>query len=73
MFIESKYNIISYSKYSENDILKLNWSHLDKSNVYVLVDSNGEEILQYFLLENGKIKSFSLFGKGKEYWFFGYD
>ena len=67
------YNIGSYKDYSEHDKIKPKLTEKDKNHVYVLFDSSNEEILQYFLLENGKIKSFTLFGKGSEYWFFGYE
>lgn len=69
----SNFNIGRYLEYAELDVIKPILSELDKKQTFVLLDSERKEILQYFLFENGKIKSFTLFGKGNEFWFFGYD
>lgn len=42
-------------------------------NVYVLVNTDTNEIVQYFYVEEGKILFFNLFGKGDEYWFFTFN
>ncbi len=69
----SNYNIFRYTQFIELDKLKLKLSESEMKRTYVLLNDESDEILQYFLLEEGKIKSFTLFGKGKEYWFFGYE
>lgn len=69
----------------ENIVAKYSdYSHLDKfqfheekgkaivENMYVLLDKDKKEILQYFLIEEGKIKYFSLLVKSGKASFFGF-
>lgn len=77
-------NKIRYIKYPEvypyhkfKDLSKIEISGIEKinKNVYVLLDTNKENILQYFLIneKNDKIISFNLFVKAKDLgWFFSY-
>ncbi len=52
--------------------LELNLSEEQKRNVYVLLNSDRDEILQYFYVEDGSINSFSLLVKTGSAWFFVY-
>lgn len=57
---------------TEKTKLKLNHSKEVLKNAYVLINSDTNEIVQYFNVKEGKIYSFNLFGKGDRYWFFGF-
>lgn len=62
----------------------LDYSHLDEfrfherkakpitENIYVLLDQDKKKILQYFFIEEGRIKYFTLFVKSEEASFFGH-
>jgi len=69
----------------KNIVAKYNdFKHLDKfkfyerkvesitKNMYVLLDRDKNKILQYFFVEDGKIKYFTLFVKSEDGSFFGY-
>lgn len=69
---EKEYKIEWFLDFEEISILKLNITAEKKKNVYVLLNSEKNKILQYFYLENNKIRSFSLFVKMNDAWFLSY-
>jgi hypothetical protein len=77
--IEIKYmknlKIYPYKKFESLNKFKISGIETLKENIYVLLSSNKEEILQYFLLNknHNKILSFSLLVKAEnQAWFFTY-
>ncbi|MEM9884391.1 MAG: hypothetical protein AAF849_00750 [Bacteroidota bacterium] len=68
-------NIVA--KYSDYSYLNKFQFHEEKEkaiveNMYVLLDKDKREILQYFLIEEGKIKYFTLLVKSEQASFFGF-
>lgn len=66
--------VANYMDYKHLD--KYGWSHKQKKritrNMYVLLDSKKETILEYFLLKKGKIKSYTILIKSGDASFFVY-
>lgn len=69
---EKTKHIESFLDVEKLNKLQLNLPEDKKKNVYVLLNSNKDEILQYFYVENSKISSFSMFVKTNKAWFFRY-
>ncbi|MBW4362444.1 hypothetical protein [Flavobacterium taihuense] len=57
--------VFSYKIHENKSDLIINGIDKIKENVYVLLDSKGEKIVQYFLLNKTKIVSFNLLIKEK--------
>ncbi len=70
----TEYHVYPFEDFEHLNTLKINGFGDDKpSGVYVLLNPEEDEILQYFLVREGKISSFSLLVKGgDEAFFFGY-
>lgn len=66
--------VYPYQDYEDLSPFEISGIESHKENIYVLLDSKKENILQYFFLNENKDKiiSFSLFIKSDVAWFFGY-
>ena len=70
----TEYHVFPFAEYEHLNTLNLNGFDEEKlKKVYVLLNPAKDEILEYFLTEDGKIASFSLLVKGGDQaFFFGY-
>ena len=65
--------IYNYHQYEHLSKVNLNISQEEIENIYVLLDDDFKEVLQYFWIKNKKIYSFNLFIQGNQAWFFSYN
>ncbi|MEM9142417.1 MAG: hypothetical protein AAGA86_05475 [Bacteroidota bacterium] len=61
IFTLKQRNIFNYKDYEQLDTLHLNIAKSEEKNVFVLLNPEKKNILQYFWVKNGKILSFHLF------------
>jgi len=65
-------HVVPFKGHEHLNKLSFIYDKLDKKRMYVLLNEEKNEILQYFLLRNNKIMAFTLFVKPGQAYFFSY-